>query len=198
LALITGINNTAVGRAAGGVITTGSACIFLGNDTVASATGATNQIVIGDNIAATANDQVSIGKSGAIASCDFGTDAVWTQASDARRKNVVGKSDLGLAFINELQPVLYTQKPAKEWPKEWGIPEDTEIDTETLLTGLLAQEVKAALDKVGAPRFSGWSEDAQGQRIGKEAFVFPLINAVKELSAQVVALQKAVADLKAK
>ena len=63
--------------------------------------------------------------------------------------------------------------------------------------GLVAQEVKAALDKTGVERFGGWKEDADGcQRISKEMFVFPLIKAVQELTAQVSTLQNEVKTLK--
>ena len=38
--------------------------------------------------------------------------------------------------------------------------------------GLVAQEVKEALDKTGVEKFGGWSEDDDGcQRISKEMFV---------------------------
>ena len=55
----------------------------------------------------------------------------------------------------------------------------------TTMTGLVAQEVKAALDKTGVERFAGWGEEEDGsQRISKEMFVIPLIKAVQELSTK--------------
>ena len=59
------------------------------------------------------------------------------------------------------------------------------MDTEVVMNGLLAQEVKAALDAVGVEQFEGWSLQKDGaQAISREMFITPLINAVKELSAQ--------------
>ena len=72
-----------------------------------------------------------------------------------------------------------------------------EYNEENLMTldvrmhGLVAQEVKAALDKTGVERFAGWKEDPDGcQRISKEMFVFPLIKAVQELSAEINKLKE--------
>jgi hypothetical protein len=57
--------------------------------------------------------------------------------------------------------------------------------------GMVAQEVKEAIDKSGVERFGGWKEDEDGcQRLSKEMFVFPLIKAVQELSQQVEDLKK--------
>jgi hypothetical protein len=56
--------------------------------------------------------------------------------------------------------------------------------------GLVAQEVKAALDTHGITDFAGWDEDVEGkQQISREMFVIPLIKAVQELSAKVTALE---------
>ena len=63
--------------------------------------------------------------------------------------------------------------------------------------GLVAQEVKESLDKTGVERFAGWKEDDDGcQRISKEMFVFPLIKAIQELSAQVDELKSEIKSLK--
>ena len=55
---------------------------------------------------------------------------------------------------------------------------------------MLAQDVKAALDESGTPIFGGWSEGKAGQQqLGESAFVYPLINAVKELAAEMEAMK---------
>ena len=60
---------------------------------------------------------------------------------------------------------------------------------------MLAQEVKAALDKVGVDTFAGWSEEKDGiQMISEEMFVFPLIKAIQELSAEVEQLKSKAHD----
>jgi hypothetical protein len=50
--------------------------------------------------------------------------------------------------------------------------------------GLIAQNVKAALDKAGVDTFTGWSEDEDGtQKLGLADLITPMINAIKELKA---------------
>ena len=56
---------------------------------------------------------------------------------------------------------------------------------------MLAQDVKKALDEEEVNTFGGWMEDDTGaQRLSQEMFIYPLINAVKELSAEVDELKK--------
>jgi hypothetical protein len=58
--------------------------------------------------------------------------------------------------------------------------------------GMIAQDVKAALDKAGVDTFGGWEEDSEdgSQAISQEMFVHPLIKAVQDcLSAKCDSLQ---------
>ena len=69
------------------------------------------------------------------------------------------------------------------------------MDTETKLHGMVAQEVKAALDKQGVDTFGGWAEEKDGsQRISQEMFIHPLIKAIQELSAEVEQLKQKAHD----
>ena len=103
-------------------------------------------------------------------------------------KNVLRDSELGLAFINDLNPVVYTKKPVAEWPKEWGATQETKVGVE--IHGLVAQEVREALDRADVEKFSGWREEKNGRQfIGEAAFVYPLIKAVNELTARVERLE---------
>ena len=186
----TGINNTALGALAGNGISSGSDNICIGRNVDTSSGTSTNQIVIGVNILGTANDQFSLGKVSNVVSNDFGTDAVWTRASDVRKKQDINPLGLGLEFINDLCPVTYRWRPASDYPSEWDINPTTYVDTETVMTGLIAQEVEQALNKANTGlRFPGWGDTKQGQRISGEAYIFPLINAVKELTARLEKLE---------
>jgi len=61
--------------------------------------------------------------------------------------------------------------------------------------GLIAQEVKQALDNQGVDTFGGWSVGDDGrQRISAEKMVMPLIKAVQELSAEVKSLKQQLED----
>ena len=74
------------------------------------------------------------------------------------------------------------------------------MDTDVIMHGFIAQEVKEALDKHSSDsdkNFSGWKENEDGmQNTSREMFVIPLVKAVQELSAQVTTLQDEINTLK--
>ena len=87
-------------------------------------------------------------------------------------------------------------------PEEWSIydPEQTEHEFEDVVqTGMLAQDVKQALDSLGVEpeKFNGWGEEEDGmQTLNYGQFIMPLINSVKELSAKCDSLQNEINILK--
>ena len=77
--------------------------------------------------------------------------------------------------------------------------EENQKNLEATMHGFIAQEVKAAMDKVGNTTFAGWKideTDGVTQRTSREMFVMPLIRAVQELSAQVTTLKDEINTLK--
>jgi hypothetical protein len=87
------------------------------------------------------------------------------------------------------------------WRSQADVPEairsDFERQTEIKQHGLIAQEVKTALDAAGVDTFLGWSEEKDGtQMISESMFVFPLIKAIQELSTQVDELKSELLALK--
>ena len=87
--------------------------------------------------------------------------------------------------------MTFNWKDSKDFPDGYAGKDKAEMDTTTKLYGMLAQEVKTALDEVGHSGFGGWSEDHTGvQSLAQSMFIYPLINAVKELSAEVEELKK--------
>ena len=221
-ALTDGDNNVLVGVNAGDSITTGGVNTCLGYETDLTAadqnyaiaignstTAATNGIAIGSSITAASND-FSFGKSSNVVKNDFDADADWARNSDERKKRNIENATLGLEFINDLRTVTYQWKPAEEHPEEWEAwhyekDEDgnnvgdkiyDEMNTDAVMHGMIAQEVKAALDTAGVDTFKGWSlkdpENADSQQLlSSGMFVFPLIKAIQELSAKVTALENA-------
>jgi hypothetical protein len=65
------------------------------------------------------------------------------------------------------------------------------MDTDITLHGMLAQDVKSALDTAGVDTFGGWDVNPKDgcQSISQEMFVHPLIKAVQELSAEIETLK---------
>ena len=154
-----------------------------------SIANADNQIVIGYNFTGNGDNKVNLGSSGGYVWNAFTANNTWTQVSDERTKKNIESDDLGLNFINELRPVIFNWRHSTEIDPEF-IEETVNIgrgekDTETLIHGLIAQEVKAAMDSVGNTTFNGWEEGQDGQAVSREMFITPLIKAVQELSIKV-------------
>jgi hypothetical protein len=181
----TGAANTAVGYNTGLLLTTGSNNVILG-DSITLAAAADGRIGIGRNFTQGVNTSVIIGNGTNRISNSYTVNATWAFSSDERIKNVIGKDTLGLDFINDLEPVTFRWKPSNEVPKELTsrYAEENVQDTDLVMHGLIAQNVKAALDKAGVDTFTGWSEDEDGtQKLGITDLITPMINAIKELKA---------------
>ena len=111
------------------------------------------------------------------------------QTSDARQKTDIAPSDLGLDFILALNPVKY------RWIAG-GIEEGAARPGRRMHYGLLAQQVKSALEAAGCKDFAGHvkadpadPESEEGLRY--EAFIAPLIAALQQLAARVEQLEEA-------
>lgn len=164
--------------------------IIIGNQADAGLNGS-NQIVIGHGIEGTADDRVHIGNASGHIYADYLSTGAWTATSDERLKTNIKEDSLGLNFITKLQPVTYN----------WKDLEGLDIDTETVMHGLIAQDVKRALEEVGCDTFNGHTigkDDDNTQRVSREMFIMPLINAVKELSKENDLLTEHVVDLNLK
>ena len=202
--ITTGVRNTCLGAQAGNhttPITTGNYNVIIGSFTTPSASAGENQIVIGYDCQGIGNNYFTFGKSGNRVYNQFTSNASWTQSSDERLKTNIKDDVLGLEFICKLKPKTYTWKPSNEIPKELTghYNENNEKNTNVVMNGFIAQEVKEALNIVGNPTFSGWSIEPDGtQAVSREMFVLPLVNAIKELKAIVDAQAAEIAELKAK
>ena len=192
--------NVAVGFECGDALTTGSDNIFIGKSIDPAAADQDQGIGIGDTFTVAAND-FSFGKTSNVVTNDFDADAAWTRASDERLKKDITNDTLGLSFINDLRPVTFKWKPSNEVPEEltseYNVENQKNLDV--TLHGLIAQEVKSALDTAGVSTFGGWKLDkidGKTQRISREMFVTPLIKAVQELSAKIDSMQIEINNLK--
>jgi hypothetical protein len=112
--------------------------------------------------------------------------------SDERLKTNILGSNLGLDFINDLNPVSYK---FIEGGKEIVDGDIVSIPGSRIHYGLIAQEVKEVLDGSGVEDFAGWVkmdmddvDSMQGLRY--DQFIAPLIKAVQELTARVKALEE--------
>ena len=192
----TGVYNTCIGSRSGATstpITTGSYNIMIGVDGRPSAGNGGFQICIGHAVTGTGDNTFNFGKVSNVVSNDFSSNASFSRSSDVHKKTNIEDDTLGLDFINDLRTVTYNWKPQSEFPKHYKDyhPTENNMKTDIKLHGMVAQEVKAALDKAGVDTFGGWSEEEDGsQRISQEMFIHPLIRAVQELSNEVKQLKE--------
>ena len=195
--LLGGTGNTLIGSSAGDAITTGDSNVQLGYLTAASAVDVDAEIVIGPGVTGSGGSTVTIGSGAGKISNTFTSNATWAQSSDSRLKTNIQADTLGLSFINRLNPVTYKWKPSNDIDK--SLPyykEVNERDTSITMHGLVAQEVKTALDAEGVDTFAGWGEGLDGvQTISREMFVSPLVKAVQELSTKLDAALARIATL---
>lgn len=164
-------------------------------------------VVASRNAAPAADNTYSLGTSSLKWSVVYSNTGT-INTSDERLKDIEGPVPLGLAFLSDLEPVSYRWKvgghdvatemaPASDDRREAG---PYAIDRLTPKSGirthygLIAQQVRATLDRHNVADFGGWTladkndpESEQGLRY--DQFVPILIKAVQELSAQVEALK---------
>ena len=193
--------NTAVGYAAGDAITTGGGNVMIGAVVDPSGANGENQIVIGNTFSGNGDNKVNFGSGLGYIWNSYTQNATWTQVSDERTKKNIETDTLGLDFINELRPVTFNWRKNEELDstfKESLLNKHIDKDDSATIHGLIAQEVKAAMDKVGNSTFNGWEDTVDGQAVSREMFITPLIKAVQELSAKVTTLETEVDTLETK
>ena len=201
ISLTSASNNTCIGKGAGNNQITGGQNVFVGENARGSAVDTNASIAIGYNVVGVGNFYVTLG-SGAGSDRiynQFDTNASWTRVSDLRYKEeIANNTDCGLSFINDLRPVTYKFKPKANIDNT--LPDYDASKTSRLydnkMYGLIAQEVKQAMDDNNITDFAGWDETAEGiQGISQEMFIHPLIKAVQELTALNDALEARIAAL---
>ena len=202
-----GVRNTAVGY---GCLQSGSGSDMVAVGSNLSSTGSSS-LMFGYNISDNTSDEVMMGDSSSYYTLAYsGSGASWAHSSDERMKKDITTDTLGLSFINDIRPVTFKLKAPSEFPTDWNsyspptytnsqgdvIEQQTTPRNTDLQHGLIAQEVKAALETAGVSTFSGWSEREDGQqRVSKGMFVLPLINAVKELTTRLEAAEAKITAL---
>ncbi len=178
-----GNNNTAVGLNSLNLNSTGSYNTAIGCNAGVLYDNLTNSIAVGFNTTVDANDKVRIGNSSV---SSIGGEVGWSTYSDERIKDNVQENVPGIEFINQLRPVTYHYKIAKQNQLE-GIEDtiewDSKYDIEKIqFTGFIAQEVDAAAQKLNYD-FSGVDKSGVLMGLRYSEFVVPLVRAAQELDS---------------
>jgi len=156
-------NNTAVGANAGDALTTGSNNTSLGYQADSSSATASNEITLGNSSIATLR-------------CNVQT---ISSLSDARDKTNVIDLPEGLGFINKLRPVKF------EWATRDGNGKDGLYEH-----GFIAQDLQATQKENNADYLNMVMDENPDRLEASYGKLVPiLVNAIKELSAKVTALE---------
>jgi hypothetical protein len=170
-----GALNVAIGGDTGKAITTGDNNVFVGSSTGITNTTSTCVVIIGANgtsSSPTVNNEANIYAGSTVARFAQGA-AAWTFTSDARRKENVADLALGLDFVSKVQPRTF------DW-KEDG----------QHAAGFIAQELDAVVAEHGADYLGLVDKnDPECYTVASAALIPVLVNAVKELAAEVAELK---------
>jgi len=108
-----------------------------------------------------------------------GAASSWSFVSDARDKTNIADLSVGLAFVNQLQPRTF----------DWDL-RKSEVDKGKKASGFIAQEVLAVMESENAMYTQLVSTADEEQYTLAQTNLIPiLVNAIKELSARVAALE---------
>ena len=195
-----GTGNTYLGAFAGDQgVDSGNYCIAIGYQARTSTSSYINKFVIGYNFAGRNDSEtISIGNGSNYIYNDFATNASWYRVSDERLKRDFALCELGLDFINDLEPLTYRWKPISE--VDPSMLQETAQDRKNIdnyYVGFKAQNVKAALEKHGAKDygFVNQADETGRLALAYEELITPLVQAVKELSAKVEKLETQLEDM---
>jgi len=192
-----------IGYQAGNNLEAADNNVIIGYNATGYDSNDSSQVVLGKDCQGVGASYVTLGKNNGsdriYAHFTSGTGG-WTRVSDERyKKDIATNTDCGLTFINELRPVTFKWKAKSEIDKT--LPDydasQTEAEYTNKMYGLIAQEVKTALDKHNITDFGGWHETkgTEIQGIAASSFVYPLIKAVQELSAKLTAAEARISAL---
>jgi len=210
----TGHSNTALGVNAGRYTSataaneTSNNSVYLGYNTRSSASGATNETVIGASAVGNGSNTVTLGNASITGLYCYDTSI--SSPSDIRiKKNVESlTSSTMLDFVKNLRPVQFNKINPANWEESIKPPnfkdgfikgneeddilkksDDRPVDNLSLMVGLIAQEVEEAMSKSGIA-FSLTPTLPSGLKAMRYGDLIPIIiSAVQELIARIEKLE---------
>ena len=175
--ITTGTFNVIAGVSAGDAITTGSRNIILGDRSDPG--GATNDgsIVIGSQLTGKGASTAYISHQ----PYNSANNSSWATTSDRRIKKNIVDNNVGLDVINDIQVRNFEYRTPEEVDSE--LPSHAAINKEGVQLGVIAQEIQEVLPDVVRQETTGC------YAVNPDNITWYLVNAVKELSAEVEALK---------
>ncbi|TDP57388.1 tail fiber domain-containing protein [Flavobacterium dankookense] len=165
-----GLYNVAIGVDALSSLTAADQNVAVGWNALSNVTTGGNNIGIGTGATvpvAANNNQIRMGN---VNIAYAGVQVAWSVTSDSRWKDNIKPSNLGLDFINKLNPVFYTRKNDETQKTEYGF---------------IAQELDKTLNEAGATNNGIITKDDQGMlSVRYNDLIAPMVKAIQELKEE--------------
>ncbi len=184
-ALTTGSNNVMVGATAGDNAETNANCTYIGMNSDGSANGNSYEQTLGAGLLGKGSNTTYLG--GSSGSYNVANSSSFSTTSDRRIKKNIVDNNVGLNLINQIQVKNFEYRNQEEIiqdaPELTDVVESAVVDKEGVQLGVIAQEIKTVLPDVVK------TLDTGVLTVDPDNLTWYLINAIKELSAKVTALE---------
>jgi trimeric autotransporter adhesin len=174
----TGGGNTAYGVTAGYIITTGNRNVIIGEGSDSSAEDGDDQIVVGYSLTGKGNDTAYVG--GTNGAYNEKNVTTWETTSDERIKKNIEDNNTGLDILSQIQVRNFEYRTPDEIT---NLPSHAAIKKDGVQLGVIAQEIQKVLPECVSENSTGVLS------VNTDPLFWYLINAVKELKAEIQALK---------
>jgi len=179
--LTTGYQNTIVGYNTGQSLTTGYNCVYVGDENTASGGSVTKEFVFGQGLTGKGSNTAYIG--GSSGSYQGNNSATWSVSSDQRLKKNIVDNTIGLDKVSQIRVRNFEYRTEQEIT---DLPAHSAINIEGIQLGVIAQELQQILPDCVKEESTG----VLG--VDTTNIMWHMINAIKELNAQVQTLKSKV------
>ena len=186
--ITTGTNNTCMGYLAGESITTGTANVCIGVDVDPSAATGTNQVVLANASTLGKGDSTAFISAAGGPVYAGNNSANFATTSDRRIKKNIEDNNTGLDAINQVRVRNFEYRTADEIDE---LPSHAAIKKEGIQLGVIAQEIQEVLPDMVNEETTGCLS------VNPDNMTWYLVNAVKELKAELDAAKTRIATLEA-
>ena len=166
-------------------LTTGSNNGYFGAFATCSANNVGTEFVIGYNVAGKGGDSFFAGSNGG--AFQGNNSSSWSTTSDKRIKKNIVSNTVGLDALNKIQVKNFEYKTEEEIvidnPELADVVKSAVVSKKGLQLGVIAQELETILPECVITKSTGI------KTVNPDNFTWYLINAIKELSAKVTALE---------
>jgi trimeric autotransporter adhesin len=180
----TGTKNLAIGTNAGSNLSTGSGNLYIGYGTQASAGGVNSELVFGNSLTGKGDTTCFI--QGQV--YNSSNTSTWNTTSDRRIKKNIVDNNTGLNAINQVQVRNFEYRTEDEIV-DFDNPKSAVVKKQGVQLGVIAQEIQSILPDMVKEESTGVLS------VNPDNMTWHLVNAVKELSAQVTALTARITEL---